>query len=410
MIDSQIKERRKRPMHQVKDLTELTVKDLWQEVKGEEDWWEEINERVLGMVKLILERSLEEELIEFLQASRYVRTEVRRGYRNGYYERSLFSRYGVIKALRVPRARNGYSPKVLPNYQRRQSEINRMVRDMFLAGVSTRRVGEILDQVWGQSVSAQTVSNICQSLDREVKVYQNRRLSDHYQYLLFDGIVLKVKGAAKVYRKPILVVYGITDGGYKELIDFRQSASESESQWEAFLRNIYQRGLEGSNCNLIIIDGCKGLRRALETVYPYIPIQRCWAHKLRNVANHIRRKDQKECMRQAKRIYLAENRRAAVIALREWETRWQSQYPKAIKCLENDLEELLNFLDCPVLHRVKIRTTNAVERAFREVRRRTRTMSCFTNAKSVDRIIYGVMSHLNKSWKDKPLPKSTQWH
>lgn len=395
-------------MYQVKDLTQLTVKDLWQEVKSEEEWWGEINERVLGMVKLILERSLEEELLEFLQASRYVRTEARQGYRNGYYERSLFSQYGVIKALRIPRARTGYPSKILPNYQRRQSEINRMIREMFLAGVSTRRVGEVLLEVWGQPISAQTVSNICQSLDREVKVYQGRRIQDHYQYLLFDGIVLKVKGSLAAYHKPVLVVYGITTAGQKELIDFRQASSESESQWEAFLRNLYQRGLEGSRCQLIIIDGCKGLHQALGMVYPYIPIQRCWAHKLRNVANHIRRKDQKECLKQAKKVYLAENRQTAVQAFRKWENQWQGHYPKAIRCLASDLDELLNFLDCPVSHRVKIRTTNVIERAFREVRRRTRTMNCFTNSKSVNRIIYGVINHLNKNWKDKPLPKFTQ--
>jgi putative transposase len=395
-------------MYQVRDLTKLTVKDLWKEVKSEEEWWGEIGERVQGMVKLILERSLEEELVELLQASRYVHTEVRRGYRNGHYERDLFSQYGVIKALRIPRSRTGYSSKILPNYQRRQTKINRMIRDMFLAGISTRRVGEVLFQVWGERVSAQTVSNICRSLDQEVKASQSRKLLDHYKYLLFDGIVLKVKGALKAYHKPVLVVYGITNQGQKELIDFRQSSSESESQWEAFLRNLYQRGLEGQNCELIIIDGCKGLHRALESVYPYIPIQRCWAHKLRNVANHIRRKDQKECMKQARKIYLAENRKEAVKAFKEWENKWQVTYPKAIKCLGNDLDELLNFLDCPVSHRVKIRTTNAIERAFREVRRRTKTMSCFTNAKSVNRIIYGVMNHMNKSWKNKPILKFTQ--
>ena len=395
-------------MYQVKDLTELTVADLWKEVKDEESWWEEINERVQGMVKLILERSLEEELLEFLQASRYVRTEARRGYRNGYYERSLFSQYGVIKALRIPRARTGYVSKILPHYHRRQARINGMVREMFLAGVSTRRVGEVLDQVWGQTISAQTVSNICRSLDQEVKSYQARQIQDHYQYLLFDGIVLKVKGALKAYHKLVLVVYGITRSGQKELIDFRQAMAESENQWEAFLRNLYGRGLEGRQCQLIIIDGCKGLRRALDTVYPYIPIQRCWAHKLRNVANHIRRKDQKECLQLARRIYLAEHRKAAVKAFREWRDKWQAEYPKAVSCLEKEMEEMLTFLDCPVLHRVKIRTTNAIERAFREVRRRTRTMSCFSNARSVDRIIYGVMNHLNKSWQDKPLLNFTQ--
>ena len=397
-----------RPMYQVKDLTQLTVKDLWKAVKGEEDWWGDINERVLGSVKLILESSLEAELIENLQASRYIRTEVRRGYRNGYYERDLYSQYGVIKALRVPRARTSYTSKILPNYQRRQSQINRMIKDMFLAGISTRRVGEVLDQVWGQPVSAQTVSNVCRKLDREVQSYQSRQLSDRYEYLMFDGIVLKVKNALKADHRPVLVVYGITERGQKELIDFRQASSESATQWEAFLRNLYQRGLEGQNCNLIIIDGCKGLHQALETVYPYIPIQRCWAHKLRNVANHIRRNDQSECLKQARRIYLAANKQASVKAFREWKNKWTEKYPKAIRCLENEMDEMLNFLDCPAEHRIKIRTTNAIERAFREVRRRTRTMSCFTNAKSVNRIIFGVMNHLNESWKDRPIPQFTQ--
>lgn len=395
-------------MYQVKDLTQLTVKDLWKAVKGEEDWWGDINERVLGSVKLILESSLEAELIENLQASRYIRTEVRRGYRNGYYERDLYSQYGVIKALRVPRARTSFPSKILPNYQRRQSQINKMIKDMFLAGISTRRVGEVLDQVWGQPVSAQTVSNVCQKLDREVKSYQSRRLSDRYQYLMFDGIVLKVKNALKADHRPVLVVYGITERGQKELIDFRQASSESATQWEAFLRNLYQRGLEGQNCNLVIIDGCKGLHQALETVYPYIPIQRCWAHNLRNVANHIRRNDQPQCLKQARRIYLAANSQAAVKAFRELKNKWGEKYPKAIRCLENDIDEMLNFLACPAEHRIKIRTTNAIERAFREVRRRTRTMSCFTNAKSVNRIIFGVMNHLNESWKDKPIPQFTQ--
>jgi len=390
-------------MYQVKDLTQLKVQDLWQEVKSEEEWWGEIDKGVLRMVKLILESSLEAELIEYLQASRYVRTEARRGYRNGYYERDLFSQYGVIKSLRIPRARTSYESRILPNYRRRQSKVNRMIRDMFLRGVSTRQVGTILQQVWGKSVSAQTVSNISQSLDQEVTAYQARKLLDHYRYLIFDGIFLKVKGALKTYRKPVLVVYGITTTGQKELIDFRQASAESENQWEAFLVNLYRRGLEGKDCKLIIIDGCKGLRKALETVYPYIPIQRCWAHKLRNVANHIRRKDQKECLKQARQIYLAENRKAAVKAFWEWENTWSDQYPKAISCLGKDMDEMLNFLDCPSSHRVKIRTTNAIERAFLEVRRRTRTMTCFTNSKSVDRIIFGVISHLNKSWKDKPL-------
>lgn len=395
-------------MNQVKDLTQLKLTDLWKEVKTEEEWWGDINERILRMVKTLLESSLESELLEQLQASPYQRTEVRRGYRNGYYERDLYSQYGVIKSLRMPRTRSGFESQIIPHYQRNLNRINQMVRNIFLAGVSTRRVGEVLSNLWDRQISAQTVSNICLSLDREVAAYHRRDIQDKYLYLFFDGISMKVKGASQVHKKQILVAYGITLEGQKEIIEFRQASSESEAQWEGFLRDLYERGLCGQKCELIATDGGPGLHAALETVYPYIARQRCWAHKLRNVANRISRHDQEECLAAAKKIYLASNQRDAVKVFRGWKERWGKAYPEAIKCIEKDLDELLNFMTCPIAHRVKIRTTNVIERSFREVRRRTRTISCFTNGKSVDRIIYGVIHHLNQSWKDKPILQFTQ--
>jgi len=395
-------------MNQVKDLTQLKLTDLWKEVKSEEEWWGDLNERIIGMVKTLLESSLECELLEQLQASPYQRTEVRRGYRNGYYERDLYSQYGVIKSLRIPRTREGFDSQIIPHYQRNLARVNQGVRNMFLAGVSTRRVGEVMSSLWERKISAQTVSRICLSLDREVAAYHRRTLTDNYLYLFFDGISMKVKGASQVHKKQILVVFGITLTGQKEIIDFRQASSESESQWEGLLRNLYERGLTGQYCRLVSTDGCPGLHAALDIVYPYIPRQRCWAHKLRNVANRIRRQDQIECLAMAKKIYLAGNRREAVKVFRSWKARWWQTYPEAIQCLEKDLDELLNFLDCPLTHRVRIRTTNVIERTFREVRRRTRTISCFTNGSSVDRIIFGVIHHLNQTWKDKPILKFTQ--
>lgn len=392
----------------VKDLTQLTVHDLWEGFKDEEDYWGEINQRTLGMVKLILESSLEQELLEMLRASWYRRESSRRGYRNGHYLRTLYCRYGVIKELRIPRARESFPSKILPRYQRRQEEINHMVRDMFLSGVSTRRVGEVLSAVGGPNMSAQTVSRVVRSLDREVQDFRRRPLNDTYLYLFFDGISLKVKGAGKVHRRQVLCAYGITMFGTREIISFRLARDESEAKWEAFFRDLYDRGLAGKVCQLIATDGCPGLHRALETVYPYVPRQRCWAHKLRNVSNNVRKKDRKECLADARSIYLARNRREAIGNYRLWSERWNMSYPKAVTCLRKDLEELLNFLDMPLDHRVKVRTTNVIERAFREVRRRIRPMSCFTNAASVDRIIYGVISHLNKRWREKPLLESTQ--
>ena len=167
-----------------------------------------------------------------------------------------------------------------------------------------------------------------------------------------------------------------------------------------------ERGLLGKRLRLIVTDGCKGLHRALETVYPYVPRQYCWVHKLRNIANHLKR-SQQPCLEEAKAIYKEETRSAAVQQYWGWARRWREQAPGAVACLERDLETLLSFFDCPIAHRRMLRTTNAIERCFREVRRRTRPMTCFNNNASCERIIYAVFSHLNNNWKGHALPQFT---
>lgn len=395
-------------MVQVKDLTELSLRDLWLEVKEDEDWWGDLKQETLRVVRRLLEGAMEGELLEQLRAGRYRRTEFRRGYRNGYRQRSLLTELGLVEHLRVPRDREGqYQPTVLPRYQRRQEKVNRLVREMFLCGVSTRKVQEVVTPLLGPEVSAQTVSRITRSLDGEVRRYHQRELRDCYRYLFLDGITLKVKGATGVKKRLVLSAYGITSQGKRELISFRQATAESEAQWEAFLRDLYDRGLRGTALSLITTDGCPGLHRALDTVYPYVARQRCWAHKLRNVAAKLPRKHQESCLSQAKTVYQATTRRQARRRFQAWAAAWRSTAPRAVACLEADMDELLPFLDCPKAHWRKVRTTNAIERAFREVRRRTRPMSCFQNTASVDRIVYGVISHLNKAWEDKPLNEFT---
>lgn len=397
-------------MVMIKDMTELTLKDLWQEVKEEDDWWGEVKEHTLRVVKRLLEGAMQEEILEQVRVDRYRRDKLRRGYRNGYRYRSLLTEFGLLEEIRVPRDRGGsYRPAVFERYQRRQERVNRLVREMFLSGVSTRKVQEVLAPVIEETISAQAVSRIAMSLDAEVRHFHERQLKDSYRYLILDGITLKVKGASGVKKRLVLCAYGISLSGQRELLSFRQATAESEAQWEAFLTDLYRRGLEGKNLELITTDGCAGLHRALETVYPYVARQGCWAHKLRNVAAKLRRKNQQECLAEAKTIYQAETRREAITRFRHWSSRWRHLEPQAINCLERDLDGMLPFLDCPRLHWKKIRTTNAIERAFREIRRRTRPMSCFQNAASVDRIVYGVINHLNKNWKEKPLPQFTHY-
>lgn len=260
----------------------------------------------------------------------------------------------------------------------------------------------MLETVLGERVSAATVSRVARSLDEEVRRFHQQPLAGAWRYLLLDGVYLRVKGAAKVRRRLVLCAFGIGVDGRRRLLAFRLADSESEACWTAFLSDLQARGLDARYLGLITTDGCPGLHAALQAVYPYIPRQRCWAHKLRNVSNLLKRSQQPECVAGARRIYQARTRRAAIAAYWAWSTRWRSEAPAAVACLERDLEELLAHFACPLQDRRAIRTTNAIERSFREVRRRTRPMSCFTNDASCERIIYAVFSHLNQSWEGRP--------
>jgi len=175
--------------------------------------------------------------------------------------------------------------------------------------------------------------------------------------------------------------------------------------WTSFLENLHIRGLEGKKLKLISTDGGAGLIAAVESVWPHVPRQRCWAHKLRNVANKVKKRNQKACLDGARLIYLAPNRTEAAKRFRAWRNRWIEIEPKAVGCLEADIEDMLEFFSVPHDFQRTMRTTNPIERVFREVRRRTRTISCFTNRRSVDRMLYAVLAYQNRQWDEAYRPK-----
>jgi transposase-like protein len=259
-------------------------------------------------------------------------------------------------------------------------------------------------------VSASAVSRITRRLDSKVRQFHKAPILDEYQYLILDGITLKIRYGAKYHRRKVLVAYGITVFGQRKLIGFVQAKGESQDAWEGLLNSLRDRGLLGEHLLMIVMDGSAGLKAASQMVYPHAKIQRCWAHKLRNVASYSRKKYQEELIAAAQRIYLSQNRSRAVGEFKSWKKAWQRTCPAAVHCLEKDLEELLNFLDCPKSHQIKVRTTNAIERAFREVRRRTRVFTCFSNRDSCERIIYAIFTHLNNNWTGKPLKQFTQFN
>jgi putative transposase len=317
--------------------------------------------------------------------------------RNGYYRRHLLTELGDIELL-VPRTRR-YSPtEVVRRYARRTREIDRVILAGFVLGLSTRKVGETLLTLLGRAVSAATVSQVAKTLDGAVAAFHRRPLANRYQALMLDGVMLARKTGAGALRRPVLVVLGLRRDGKKEIIDFRLAASESAAEWEQFLTDLCRRGLTGEGLDMVCVDGGAGLLAALPTVLPNIPVQRCWAHKIRNVLDKIRKVDQPKVKRALHKIMNAANAAAARSAARRFAERFREPYPAAVACLRNDLDQLLTcFRYKTELARRAVRTTNAVERRFREVRRRTRPMGTFQDKTSMDRILFAVFTHENKS-------------
>jgi len=343
----------------------------------------------------------------FLQAHPYQRTPERVDQANGFYERKLTTRLGVLE-LKVPRTRSGqFRTQVVARYQRREPVIDRALKEVFLLGVSTRQSGRALATLVEDAVSAATVSAVAKALDSSVASFHRRRLSDEYRYLVLDGVSVRIRLVGKVQRRMVLCAYGISRQGKRELIDFQVVKAEGEDSWYGFLWNLWSRGLHGEFLELIATDGQPGLIRALGRLWAAVPHQRCWAHKLRNLENKLK-VSQRPCLEEAKLIYQAPHRTQAIARFRKWKARWLKQAPKAVACLEDDLEDLLAFFDCPKAHWKRLRTTNVIERLFVEVRRRIRTMCAFTTRSSCERILYSVFERMNNNWSRHPLPAFTQ--
>lgn len=389
------------------------IAEWYKEVKEnyEGEFWQDTDKFFKGLLKTLMEVTMQEEVVVYTGTEWHKKSQERIDYRNGFRYRNFLTKHGWIDDIKVPRLRKTrFRTKVFKNYQRRQAAVDQALRDVFLAGVSTRRVGEALSCLLDASISATTVSNVTKVLDQKVREYQNRPILDEYQYLILDGINLKVRLASGYKKKAVLAAYGITCFGFREIISFRQVGKESKTKWVAFLEDLRRRGLEGKNLKLITVDGHKGLISAVDEVYPFIALQRCWAHKLRNVVNYLPKKYQKQCSFDAALIYNASSKFNAIRQFKLWKAKWLKVSRDAVHCLEKDLDSMLNFFACPEEHRIKVRTTNVIERSFREVRRRTRTMSCFTNEASCDRIMYAIFNHLNKHWKEHPLKNFDQFN
>jgi transposase-like protein len=370
------------------------IQQAFKEIKhmAMDTWQEECRFAARRAMKEVIETRMHNSIDAHLEQMRVAGLPDRR---NGSFSSHLLTEVGDLE-LRIPRTRTFSAHVLLRRFARRTPSIERTILMAFLLGLSTRKVGPALLSILGEPVSPSTVSQIAKQLDQSVQAYHQRALSDRYEILVLDGIVMRRKTGVGAQRRTMLVALGIKADGKKEIIDFRQVLGESQSAWEGFLNDLYQRGLEGHALKLIVVDGGKGLLAALPLVYGHVPMQRCWTHKTRNVLNYVKRADQQRVKRSLHRISRAPNFREAQRAAQRFVVRWKWIYPKAVNCLQKDLPDLLSFLQIKTqLAPSVIRTTNAIERRFVEVRRRTRPMGTFSDRTSMERILFSVFTYEN---------------
>lgn len=377
---------------------------IYQEMIGEVERQVEVDFK--GWLKGMLEEVSITEFEELvIGVPSHVRGRLRRNRRNGFYERSLDTVFGWIEGLRVPRPRvGGFTPSCLgKRYGRRQEVLNRLAVECFRRGVSTRDVEKITQALCDVSISASSVSRLTAQWDAEVKRWHQRGLSDDYVYLMADGIWIKNRSLG-MKRRLILVAYGIRREGTREIVDYTFARSEKEEHWLKFFTHLQHRGLEGKNLQLITTDGCGGLANAIAVCFPGVPHQLCWAHKMRNVLKSVRRDDQGKVKAGLSPLFEGVwTEKKALSLINRWCHQWKTVYPKAVHCLERDLDRLLLYLSCDPEHHKAIRTSNHIERQFKEYRRRMRPMEIIPNLQAADRTLYALTMIRNEKLGEYPM-------
>ncbi len=367
------------------------------EVNVQQEVWKFIAATLKQGLRRLLEGLLEDEVTTRVNARKYERSYRRQGYRGGHYLRDLVTRYGLLENLRVPRMAEGPMDfQLFDKYERRRPDVDAAIGRLFLQGVSTRRLRSIAQELFGCEVSATTVSKTTGYLDEELKQYQTKPLNDDFPFLFLDGITQKVR-EIEVEKKVMLCALGMKENGAKEMLSFRLADQEDVDSWRAFLVDLKSRGIQGKALRLITTDGNPALLKAVKELYPFLKVQRCIVHKLRNVAIKLKRVHLRPCMAEAKGIFNAPSRREAIKRFKVWRDKWQVEAERAVRCMEKDLHHCLYYYAFPKELWKKIRTTNMLERDFREVRRRTRPMGVFPHEHSAERIFYGVTNGIHQN-------------
>jgi transposase-like protein len=340
-----------------------------------------VDEVVRTSVEETLNSMLDAEADRLCQAKRYERTADRVDTRAGSYERKLVTKAGEVK-LKVPRLRSlPFETQIIERYRRRESSVEEALMEMYLAGVSVRRVEDITEALWGTRVSPSTVSELNQQLYERIEAWRNQPIEGRFAYVYLDGIWLKRSWGGEVKNVAVLVAIGVDQDGYRQILGVVEGAKEDAESWRQFLRHLKERGLDG--IELFISDKCLGLVEALAEFYPEAAWQRCMVHWFRNVLTVIPTGKAREVIAMLKAIHAQEDRYAAEKKAADVVAKLQEmKLAKAAKIVEEGVAETLSYMAFPREHWTRIRTNNPLERIMREIRRRTRVVGAFPDGTS----------------------------
>lgn len=349
-----------------------------------------------AMVRAVVEATLEAEMTAALGAEKGERTEARLGYRSGYYARSLTTRVGVLE-LRVPQDRDGrFSTRLFERYQRSEKALVAALAEMYVQGVSTRKVKAITEALCGHAFSASAISEINKTLDAELAAFASRRLEEPYPYLVLDARYERVREAGVIRSQAALVAIGVDWEGRRNVLGVDLAPRESGTSWGDFLQGLKARGLHG--VEFVVSDDHEGLKRAIRETLPAAAWQRCYVHFLRNALDYVPRKVDDDCLQELRWFYdrrdLAEVRQD----LARWLAKWQPKYPKLCDWVEENVEETLTFYRLPRQHHKHMKSTNMLERLNQELKRRTHVVRIFPNAASCLRLIRALAVETHENW------------
>jgi putative transposase len=378
-----------------------TQKHLTPKLKEIKEQLTEKEDYLRPLVELVVQELLEAEMNEALGAQKGERTEGRMGYRSGYYVRNLVTRVGRLE-LRVPQDRQGrFSTQLFERYQRSERALVAALGEMYVQGVSTRKVKAITEELCGQEFSASTISAINQRLDEELERFMCRQLEEEYSYVILDARYERVRQEGIISSRAVLVAIGVDWEGRRQVLGVELANRESSSSWKEFLLRLKSRGLRG--VIFVVSDDHPGLKSAIAQVLPEALWQRCYVHFLRNALDYLpRRKADDDCLTELRWFYERRNVEEARRDLTAWLAKWQGKYPKLCEWVENNIEETFTFYRLPKEHHKHLKSTNVLERLNQELKRRTQVIRIFPNEASALRLLRALAVEIHEGWLESP--------